>query len=158
MQQAVFAIPVRAPGRLLIGPRPNAADLPGAMRALAAEGVDAVFSLLTAEEAAELGLATEGTLCADNGMAFRSMPIPDYGLPTPDQLASARADIGARLDAGHTVFVHCRAGIGRSGMTACAVLIDRGTCPEDALRIVSDARGLPVPDTAEQQTFVLSLT
>jgi protein-tyrosine phosphatase len=46
--------------------------------------------------------------------------------------------------------VHCRAGIGRSGIAAAAVLVSLGHEPRDVFAMVSKARGVSVPDTDEQ--------
>jgi protein-tyrosine phosphatase len=59
---------------------------------------------------------------------------------------------------GQNVLVHCRAGIGRTGLVAASVLVRTGIDPEVALRLVSTARTLVVPDTAEQRTWVLNFT
>ncbi|MBT7442781.1 MAG: hypothetical protein HN790_02295 [Methylococcales bacterium] len=59
-------------------------------------------------------------------------------------------DIFKRFENGQGVAVHCRAGIGRSGMTTIAVLVRYGLSVDDAITLVSQARGIPVPDTEEQ--------
>jgi protein-tyrosine phosphatase len=50
--------------------------------------------------------------------------------------------------------VHCRQGIGRSGMIAAAVPVKHGSAPDDSIRPIRDARGLPVPETPEQRDWV----
>ncbi len=54
------------------------------------------------------------------------------------------------------MLIHCRAGIGRSGMLAACVLVKAGLDPEAALQRVSEARGCPVPDTEEQRAWVFA--
>ena len=51
---------------------------------------------------------------------------------------------------GVAVAVHCRAGIGRSGLTVGSVLVRLGVPAQDVFSLVSKARGLVVPDTPEQ--------
>ncbi len=58
------------------------------------------------------------------------------------------------LSSGKNVLIHCRQGIGRSGLIAVCLLIDSGLPLEEALRILSSARGLPVPETAEQRQWL----
>ncbi|WP_371155244.1 hypothetical protein [Jannaschia sp. 2305UL9-9] len=157
MVRGAFGIPTRGPGQLFIGPCPDPGALSDAVHALADDGITTVISLLTPEDVQTLGLEREEAHCAARGMAFVAAPIRDFGLPSADQVTWLQSLIGGRLDAGDAVFVHCKAGIGRSGITACAVLVDRGHTPEAALKIVSAARGRPVPDTPEQRRFVLSL-
>ena len=53
--------------------------------------------------------------------------------------------------------IHCKAGIGRSGMLATSILIADGMQPELAFKTVSEARQINVPDTKEQADFVFSI-
>lgn len=52
------------------------------------------------------------------------------------------------------VLVHCRQGIGRSGLVAARLLAKKGTSPGAAIEMVSAARGLAVPETAEQREWI----
>ena len=47
-----------------------------------------------------------------------------------------------------------RQGIGRSGLLAAALLVSSSVDPDAAIRRVSDARGLPVPETAQQKEWI----
>lgn len=62
----------------------------------------------------------------------------------------AAAQLAEQARNGRSVTVPCRQGIGRSAVLAAAVLIATGIDAEDALRRVAEARGRPVPETAEQ--------
>ena len=59
---------------------------------------------------------------------------------------------------GTDLVVHCRAGIGRTGIVAAALLIAEGARTDDAFSRVSAARGVKVPDTEEQRKFNERLT
>ena len=59
-----------------------------------------------------------------------------------------------RLRNGKAVGVHCRAGIGRSSMIVASALIRDGLSVDSAFRVIQDARGCSVPDTAEQRQWV----
>jgi protein-tyrosine phosphatase len=48
----------------------------------------------------------------------------------------------------------CFAGIGRSTLLACTTLVMLGVGAEQALRLVTEARGLPVPDTEAQRHWL----
>ncbi len=50
--------------------------------------------------------------------------------------------------------MHCRQGIGRSGLVAARLLAKKGTSPGAAIEMVSAARGLAVPETAEQREWI----
>lgn len=132
-------IDLDVPGRLGIGPRPRSVeDL--------AE-VDLVVSLLTADEFAELKLGWLESV---------RLPIEDRGLPV-DRAAVVRVaqQVAARLREGARVLVHCRAGIGRSGMIAGCVLAELGwRSGRTILERLTAARGVGVPDTEEQAEWL----
>tara|TARA_R110000787_G_scaffold88799_11_gene188276 strand:+ start:2004 stop:2435 length:432 start_codon:yes stop_codon:yes gene_type:complete len=128
--------------------------LPGDLANARAAGVDTIVSLLEPAEAATIGLADELLICADLGITFLSHPIRDMRLPDPTAFASFTSDLATRLRGGAHIAVHCYASIGRSGMLACATLGHLGYTPEQAIKHVSERRGAPVPDTAEQTAFI----
>ena len=123
--------------------------------ALAAAGFSHVVSLLEIGEAFELGLSEEEIHCSQAGMTFENYPIPDRGLPaSPAEFGTLSASIHQRTAEGEAVAVHCRAGIGRSGLLAAAVLLHQGHSVEEAIGAVSHARGVEVPDTPEQAQWL----
>jgi protein-tyrosine phosphatase len=145
-------------GRLAIMPRPRGGDwLKDETRSLRASGVDVLASLLTGEEVAKLGLAEEAERCAANGIDFISFPFADRGVPAfvSDALRLVRR-LAALVAGGKAVAIHCRQGVGRSGLVAASVLASLGERPDAAIERVAKARGRPVPDTLEQREWVLS--
>ena len=67
-------------------------------------------SLLHKYEADELNISEEASLCAVNGIDFRSFPITDRGVPEPVSSFFAFADqMTSRVREGVAVAVHCRA-------------------------------------------------
>lgn len=146
-------------GRLAICARPRGGDwLDDELRGLRRAGVDWLVSLLTEEEGEQLDLTQEEMLAAQNGIGFTSFPIPDRGVPESQAAAHALFRfLCARLDAGQNVAVHCRQGIGRSSLVAAGVLCTSGLTPDEALRVVSQAREIPVPETVPQREWVEAL-
>jgi protein-tyrosine phosphatase len=114
-----------------------------------------VVSLLTAEECQDLDLITEEPLCRTAGMEFVSFPIEDRKVPD-SSLGVARllAQLGAELMGGKNVVIHCRQGVGRAGLIAASILIAHDVDAQRAIAAVSSARGVPVPETAEQRAWV----
>jgi len=147
-------------GQLAIVPRPRGGDwLDDEMRALKDAGFDLVVSLLTRDELQELGLNREADLSRQHGLRFSEFPIHDLGVP--DSPRVAQKFIGKLHDAlvaGENVAIHCRQGIGRSGLIASSLLVMSGIDPATAFRLVSAARGLPVPETPEQRDWVVELS
>jgi protein-tyrosine phosphatase len=71
-----------------------------------------------------------------------------------EAVAELASDIVEALDAGRNVAVHCRQGIGRSGMIVGGVLVAAGTELSSALRAVTGSRGVEVPETEEQRRWL----
>jgi protein-tyrosine phosphatase len=142
--------------RLAIMPRPRngewlADEISGFRRA----GIDTVVSLLEPQEVRELCLGDEPSLCEAAGIQFVSFPVPDRGVPSsPAAFARLVGTLVRQLRSGNVVAIHCRAGIGRSGLLAGCVLGSLGVDLDSALGMLSRARGVSVPDTNEQAVWV----
>jgi len=67
------------------------------------------------------------------------------------------ADVASALNDGKNVAVHCRQGIGRSGLIAAGILAASGVSPEDSIQAVSAARGIAVPETSGQVLWLRRL-
>jgi protein-tyrosine phosphatase len=151
----VYWIPTPAPGLLGILPRPRGGDwLADEVAAWRRAGVDAVVSLLTPDEAADLALTDEAAECRARGIEFLSLPVPDRGVPASRAAADVVTRLAGLVGSGKTVAVHCRQGIGRSAILAAGVLVALGSDAETALRAIGTARGCPVPETPEQRRWV----
>lgn len=121
-------------------------------------GVDHVVSLLELDEQIEAELADEEMLCAEHGMRFTSFPIIDRDVPdsTAEALVLA-STLNRDISNGEHSVIHCKAGVGRAGMIASAVLIQAGYSSGEAIHAVSWSRGVLIPDTEEQKSWVESL-
>lgn len=148
------------PGRLAILSRPRAGDwLAEQIAGWSAAGIDTVVNLLEASEVHELDLGRVPALCAQHQVEAVSFPIADRGVPESRHAARAlAADLAARVAAGRTVAVHCRAGIGRSSLMAAAILVHLTRDPQAAFEAIARARGVPVPDTDAQRDWVSAMT
>jgi protein-tyrosine phosphatase len=144
------------PHRLAISPRPRGGQwLASDIEAWRAAGVDTVVSLIEAAEERELELEQEAMLCRAHGIEFISFPIRDRSIPSsPDATASLIDWVVSDLRRGLGVAIHCRMGIGRSGLIAGCVLHSLGHAHDTIFAILSRARGLPVPDTEAQAEWV----
>jgi protein-tyrosine phosphatase len=120
-----------------------------------AEGIRTVVSLLEKDEAIELGLGDEEALCNSAGVNFISYPIPDRGVPgVREGFTELVTSLAERLRGGDSIAVHCRAGIGRSGLMSACVLGLLGVAPDSAFAMLSRARGVAVPDAEAQAEWV----
>jgi protein-tyrosine phosphatase len=127
------------------------------MRALKAGGIDTLVSLLERREAEWLGLEDEGRAAERAGIEFLNFPIPDTTVPlNVGRFRAFVADLADRLRRGERIGVHCRGSIGRATVTAACTLVHLGWRAKDALAAVEAARGCRVPDTDEQQRWILA--
>jgi protein-tyrosine phosphatase len=143
-------------GKLALASRPRGGDwLEEEMANWRRAGIDTVLSLLTPEEEQDLDLKSEARETKAQGMKFATLPILDRQVPNSESEMSAALDwIDADLSAGKNVVVHCRQGIGRTGLVAACLLVTKGLTPEAAVKTLSAARGIPVPETAEQRRWI----
>ena len=141
------------PGRIGISALPGGSgDLAGDVTAIADWGATLVVTLV---DDAELGPDGQGrlpNLLADRDVAWRHLPVTDFGVPSAD-VATEWPEVAAAanriLDDGGRVLVHCRGGCGRSGMIALRLMIERGEAPDDALTRLRDVRSCAVETEAQ---------
>jgi protein-tyrosine phosphatase len=120
-------------------------------------GINAIVSLLEPSEARELGLGDERQLAEKNGMRFISFPIVDMNLPASLQsFHELTAALYQQVLSGTNTVIHCRAGIGRTGMVTAGVLLHSGMTPQAAFELISEKRGVSVPDTGAQRDWVVA--
>jgi protein-tyrosine phosphatase len=143
------------PGRLSTMPRPPGdSNLTAAMTSLRARGTDILVSALTPWEETELGLTDEARAATAAGMEFHPIPIGDFGIPNRDEITPTLTHLLERLHGGAHVVAHCWAGIGRSSLIAASLLVMDGVTPDRAWQLISDARGVAVPETDEQRAWI----
>lgn len=155
-----FWIDTASPLQLAIASRPQGGLwLHEDVRQLKNEGIDILVSLLSYGECRELDLDQEKAVCSSVGISFVNFPLPDRQVPpsrlgflTFAQFVHKRASEGLRIGA------HCRACIGRSSVLLATVMRLEGFTAKEAFNRISEARGMRVPDTAEQAKWVARLS
>ena len=144
------------PGKLGLAARPRGGEwLEDEIDAWKQAGVSVVLSLLTAEEEQDLDVRSEAAEVRAAGLEFLSFPIPDLQVPqSPTALTKTLEKVDRELNAGRNVVLHCRQGIGRTGLVAACLLMMKGLDAGTAVRRLSKARGVRVPETAEQRRWI----
>jgi len=144
------------PGKLALAARPRGGDwLADEIADWRRAGIDTVLSLLTPDEEGDLDLQNEGTEVRTQGLEFVSLPIPDRQVPASEaSITSALERLDTTLRSGKNAVIHCRQGVGRTGLVAACLLVTKGLNPETAVRNLSAARGVAIPETPEQRRWI----
>ena len=149
-------------GRVLAGEHPGLWGedvLTERLAALAAWGMTHFVDLTTAHDP----VAPYSPMAGAHGKAQRiSHPITDFGVPSVSGMQAILRDMQAALDQGGKVYLHCRAGIGRTGTVAATWLVAQGLSPEQALELLAQkwcavdkhAQEPHSPETEVQREFV----
>jgi len=117
---------------------------------------DVLVSLLEPREFDALGVPALLERAGAVGLRVLHFPIRDMDVP-PAMADGAYSDlisaVVAELQAGATVVVHCRGGLGRSGLVAASVAAALGLGPDGAIERVREARPGAI-ETEEQEVYV----
>ena len=154
MSATIFKVSNINQGALFVMPKPSSDDLQQDINDFRQLGVSSVLSLLQTEEQIELGLSSQQSTCKQQGIEYLSFPIQDRGYPQLKELKQFLSPLIKQVENGTKIAVHCKGGIGRTGIVSCCLLIEHGYSAKEAIELVSNARGRSVPDTDEQKAFV----
>lgn len=122
-------------------------------------GADALLLLVEDHELASCGVPDIAErLQRDHGVHVLRHPIEDMHFPTDTSpFRAVLSDVLARIEAGQTVAVACRGGLGRTGTAAACLLVMAGLTPNDAIALTRRSRhGTIERDT--QEAFVRAWT
>jgi protein-tyrosine phosphatase len=144
------------PGRVALAARPRGGDwLNDEVAEWKRAGIGMALSLLEHHEEESLDLRGEAAEVRRQGIEFTSFPIPDRQVPASEaKLAQALDKVEHALLGSKNVLVHCRQGVGRTGLIAVCLLMKKGMSPGAAVEQVSVARGVAVPETDEQREWI----
>lgn len=102
----------------------------------------AVFSVLEPWELGSLGpFSSAERIASHPDISWKHLSVPDLNAPSLESLKEGVKWIEEQTQNGKTVYIHCKAGVGRSATMAAAYLIYRYRLnPEQAMEKVSKAR------------------
>ena len=119
------------PGRLLAGEYPGGASAEATRERLARLAEAGIGCFIDLTVPGELPAYAE---CLPAGIEHRRFPVTDHGVPAErGQMAQTLESLRQALSGPGAVYLHCRAGIGRTGMVAGCLLVERGLTGEAAL-------------------------
>ncbi len=136
---------------------PWARDLEADLLAIRDWGAIALVTLIEAHEFDLLRVADLGRKAKAMGLEWQHLPIRDVNVPGETFESGWETSGPALLDLlrrGERVVVHCRGGLGRSGLVAAKMLVELGIAPRDAINRVRAARRGAI-ETPEQEQYVL---
>lgn len=152
---------LQAPGDASALPHPHCYWLlPG--RVLAGEHPAAHLDRLEAAGVTHFVDLTEHQRYTPRRARHHAHPITDFGIPTEAGMRATLDTIASALAGGGVVYLHCQAGIGRTGTVAACWLVEQGATAEDALaalarKFKANAKSAWVsrtPETEAQREFV----
>lgn len=158
MSDPFFHVPREGKGGLSLGPRPQTGAVDAWAAQAASEGVGFVISMLSDKEIAEFGLTNEGERLGRRGVSFTRYGVIDYGTPDMPRFRGLIDAMRVEMEAGSHVHIHCAGGTGRAGTVASCLLLGDGVDAAEAVRRVSEARGVQVPETSKQLDFVTAFS
>lgn len=155
------------PGRVLAGEYPGGyatAQVEKRMLALVDAGVTQCFNFTHEAEALPpygQALAQAATLRGLQAFTQRHA-VADFGVPAVKGMQAALEAMDQALASGANIYLHCRAGIGRTGTAVGCFLVEQGLDAADALELIhfkwqvmDKRRAAPhSPETDEQRDFI----
>ena len=138
---------------------PWSRDMHTDIAAIADWGAVALITLMESHELDKLGVSGLGDAVKARGLDWYHLPIQDVYVPSAafeEKWTDVGETLRKQLLAGQSIVVHCRGGLGRTGMVAARLLIELGEKPVTVLQRVRAARPGAV-ETAEQEEYVLGL-
>ncbi len=119
-------------------------------------GTDVLVSLMQAHEHDEASIHDLYATVERHGIRSVPFEIVDASVPAAADrraFASLIEDLHAELASGRNVTVHCKGGLGRSGLVAACILVHAGLDPDAAIDVVRTHRPGSI-QTRSQEAYV----
>jgi len=157
------------PGRFLVGEHPGSRSRARSMdrlRRFLEAGITCFIDLTELDESPAYETRLPFATPLGRRIEYLRQPITDHGIPADrETMGRILALLDGALESGHCVYLHCRAGIGRSAMVAGCWLAERNPGGGEAALIElgdywqqcrQSHSWSQVPETSEQAEFVRS--
>ena len=144
-------------GDSLGNPVPWHRDLELDLEIIRCWGAVQVVTLMESHELTLLNVDALGPGVEARGMEWLHLPIVDQQAPNQRWDDDWEREFGVRLRqtlrGGGRVLLHCRGGLGRTGLVAARLLVEFGEQPEEAIKRVRRARPRAI-ETLVQEDYV----
>ena len=103
----------------------------------------AVVTMVEQSELDAAGVGALGERLKNIGIRWTHLPVVDFGVLSTEQMKLwpvLSQDLRGRLGNGERILVHCRGGLGRSGMILLRLMCELGEAPEEALQRLRGVR------------------
>jgi protein-tyrosine phosphatase len=117
--------------------------------------IERILSLLDPSEYRGLGIAGYPLRVVDHGFELLEHPVPDGGVPADAETFLTMLDEQLEaLRSGVRLLVHCRSGLGRTGLVAATLLVRGGWVPVDEVVDYLRSRRRNAVEHASQKAWV----
>ena len=116
------------------------------------------LTLMELSELERFGVANIGEVMSRYQIIWHHLPVRDMSIPDTRFEAmwdGISEDLRSIIVCGGNVLIHCRGGLGRSGMITARILVDLGWKPDVAIQMVREVRPGAI-ETRGQEKFVLT--
>ena len=135
-------------------------DLGADIQAIVQWGASSVITLIEDHEFKLLDIESLSEAVGNAGLHWWHLPIRDVDVPDKrfeEQWKLVGPKVHAGLSSDERILVHCRGGLGRTGLLAGRILVERGVEPVTAIAMVRTARPGAI-ETAEQERYITGLS
>lgn len=80
-------------------------------------------------------------------------PISDMGIPTPRKAFEICSEIVSLIENGEKIYIHCKAGLGRTGTILSCCLVNMGRSSDDAIKEIRQINNAYI-QTYVQEKFI----
>lgn len=133
-------------------------DLNEDLRAIRNWGASTVVTLIETHEFNLLQVPALGEAVTRLGIQWIHLPIRDVDVPDERFDRGWQAvgpEIHQGIDAGERILIHCRGGLGRTGLVAARILVERGCAPRVAIHRIRAVRPGAIESRAQEE-YVLA--
>jgi protein-tyrosine phosphatase len=133
-------------------------DLGKDLAAIKAWGACSLITLMEAHEFVLIGVPQFMEVLTNSDIEWQHLPIQDMQPPNDafeTLWNTAGPQLHAQLNSGKDIVIHCRGGLGRTGLLAARMLVEAGATPVNAVAEVRNTRKHSI-ETYAQEHYVLT--